>query len=197
MIAKKKPGDKSCVMFGCVDGKTAQQSPKCKQCAEINSELYKKCTEEGSILLNRSVRVDSNGKTIIGTSNKQSITKPLTTKKVTERGKKHMEPEKEKLEQTEKKKTEKKKTTVVRGGQTVGILETAKNFLLEGKSYNDVLQSLIVIYLGTGRNPQKAKHNAQSTVFNALKRLGMKKADNDLGYEKVNSEVVNDTKTGT
>jgi len=181
MIAKKKPGDKSCVMFGCVNEETSKQSPRCKQCAKINPELYKECMKEGNILLNTNIRVDVNGKTFteIKLPNKRSIIKP------TERNERHMEPKVEKPEQMKTndninltknlEQTGDKKTTVVRGGQTVGILETAKKLLLEGKSYNDVLQSLIAIYMGVGRDAKRAKHNAQSTVFNAMKRLGLKK----------------------
>jgi len=79
----------------------------------------------------------------------------------------------------------KKKRTVVRNDQTVGILDRAKSMLSSGTPYGTVFETLITTYIEIGREPRRAKHNAQSTMFNAMKRLGLKRADNEVGYIKV------------
>jgi hypothetical protein len=188
---KHKPGDESCVFFGATSHESAIGTPPCQECKKKAIKVYNSCVSLGNELLRTSVGVDKNGKTFtkIGSLNEFSLIKPLAIKKVTERGKKHVETEQPKseidksLEAVTPPKTEKK--TVVRDGQAIGVLETAKKLLTDGKSYKEVLGTLIGIYMNVSREPKKAKHNAQSTMFNAMKRLGLKKANNDLGYEKI------------
>jgi len=50
VIAKKKPGDILCGMFGCVNEETSKQSRSCRQCAEINPELYKECMKQNALM---------------------------------------------------------------------------------------------------------------------------------------------------
>jgi hypothetical protein len=52
-----------------------------------------------------------------------------------------------------------------------GVLGMAKIMLLGGKSGDEVLKALIARYLEAGKDAKQAKHNAQSTLFHAKRRV--------------------------
>ena len=178
-MGKKNPGDKGCVVFGLYDGEEQNKSSACLECKKANKKLFNACIKSGIKFMGNNV----------ATLDEFQVIKPKEINKAYKRMKKHMGPEQEKPQMNKDLEicinpptTDKKQ--VVRGGQTVGILVTAKKLLSEGKSYKEVLGTLIGIYMAVLRDPKRAKHNAQSTIFNALKRLDLKKANNELGYEK-------------
>lgn len=54
---------------------------------------------------------------------------------------------------------------------TNGVLAIAKNMLIEGKPTEQIMSALITDYQRAGKTPKQAKHNAQSCLFNARKKL--------------------------
>lgn len=183
---KKDSGNPKCVVFGCYNGDDQNTSTICQDCKKKNEKLFNACIKAGIELLSMSVTVDDSGKTIF---KKGGLDSPF---KIKPRGDvKKMKPEKKNVVQCNCGECESEHprpdgpAQVVRSGQTVGVLDTAKKLLSEGKSYNDALKALINVYMGVLRDPKRAKHNSQSTLFNAMKRLGLKKANNDKGYEKI------------
>jgi hypothetical protein len=184
---KKNPGDESCVAFGLYNGTNQNATSACLECKKLNKKLFNACIKSGKEFMGVNVAVGRGDKTFTTT---KAINNTLKIKPRKERTKK-MVPEQDKSKTDKDSDTYSwvsppitKKKQVVRSGQTVGVLETAKKLLTEGKSYNEALGTLIGIYMAVLRDPKRSKHNAQSTVFNALKRLGLKKADNEKGYEK-------------
>ncbi len=59
-----------------------------------------------------------------------------------------------------------------------GILKAAKDMLSLNKPTKEIFETLIGLYIKAGKDPKHAKHNAQSTLFNARKKLGVKPNDN-------------------
>ena len=62
-------------------------------------------------------------------------------------------------------------------GYTKGVLKTAKEMFTAKKTYKEIFDALVTIYVTKGRTPAQAKHNAQSTCFNAMKLLGIQRSD--------------------
>lgn len=55
--------------------------------------------------------------------------------------------------------------------ETKGVFDLAKKLVRDGKSDQEALVELINAYTSAGKNPKQAKHNAQSILFHAKKRV--------------------------
>jgi hypothetical protein len=54
---------------------------------------------------------------------------------------------------------------------TNGVLAIAKSMLVDGKPIEQIMSALITEYRRAGKTAKRAKHNAQSCLFNARKKL--------------------------
>jgi hypothetical protein len=54
---------------------------------------------------------------------------------------------------------------------TSGVLAIAKSMLVDGKPIEQIMSALITEYQRAGKTAKQAKHNAQSCLFNARKKL--------------------------
>ena len=181
--------DGVCSFLGARTEETAK-SRKCNRCQVNTPEVYKKCTKESDRLLSTSTIVGANGVTknaiipgrfnTFGSIIDETVVvkeKPVESNKVTKR----------KVNQKVKAMTEKNGVKAVKSGGAVGL---AKKLLNEGKNDGEVLAALIQYYITAGRDAKKAKHNAQSALFNAKKKPAVKDLNSNVAMTKDGSTGV-------
>jgi hypothetical protein len=154
-----------CLLFGARTEDT-EKLRRCTKCKNDTPDLYALCTKESEKLLSTSTvvvngvtknvimpgRVDGFGSIIKGED--VPVKEKPVTNKITRKAK-------------EKVMTNENVAKTNKSGGAVGL---AKKLLSEGKKDGDILAALIQYYIDAGRDAKKAKHNAQSALFNAKKK---------------------------
>ena len=148
-----------CKFFGARTPEKQESTDRCRTCNAERHDLFVACTKESAELIGTSVLVDQsitsqNGNESFDVSFKHSNwrTKRRETKMADETPI-QQQPIKPKVQ------------------TTAGVLGIAKTMIAEGKSTEEIMAALITAYQRAGKTPRQAKHNAQSCLFNARKKI--------------------------
>lgn len=154
-----------CKFFGARTQEKRESTNRCKDCLTSTPSMYKSCTIESNKLIMTPVGVGSKPADEEMNDNEKSNVK-----------------EKKMSEDT----PIQSKPVTPKVASTAGVLGIAKKMLAENKSTEEIMTALIAEYQKAGKNPRQAKHNAQSCLFNARKKLQPKaqKADPTRGTDR-------------
>jgi len=155
----------NCKLFG-LRSDEESKSKRCIGCKENSSALYKKCSIESRKFFNTSIIVNDEGKTefvpYVPQVIKPKIHEIKNCPNESLKGNKMVIPEDPKEVHTERK-------------ETKGVLQIAKQMITDGKPDGKIFEALIKMYMNDGKTPKQAKKNAHCAIFNAKKKLGIKK----------------------
>lgn len=140
-----------CKFFGTRTEEKRTSATRCIECKKNSPKTFNNCIITSNELMNTSVLLDKDGNTII---KKHEIEPEIEEKPM------------EETNQTPSADQEKKEVK-----KTAGVLNFATKLITDGKTDQETLAALIEIYTKSGKSAKQAKHNAQSTLFNAKKKL--------------------------
>jgi len=166
-----KYSNEDCKFFGARTPEKQESTNRCRRCKEQTPDMFRECTIETNELLNTSVFIDRDGNTTVRMGRPDPVERgdePVARSSNAVRRVKRQEKPKMADETTNPTQSQPATPKVK---STAGVLNIAKTMLADGKSNETIMQALIAAYMATGKDAKQAKHNAQSCLFNAKKKL--------------------------
>jgi hypothetical protein len=154
--------DGPCKFFGFMVPEDRAVRKRCQTCKKEDILKYKLCVEEADKILNTTILPGDGGES--ETEEETNMSDELVQGRAN--GVK---------EQVDQNSDEIEKASVKTPQKVVGVLDTAKSMLMESKEDGEIITKLISFYMSAGKTAKQSKHNAQSCLFNAKKKLGLSK----------------------
>jgi len=136
--------------------------------------MYRDCTIDTNELLNTLVFTDIDGKIVVQVGHESLNNESVNNVKCIKRQEK-----KKMSDETTNPTQSQPQPAAPKVKSTAGVLSIAKKMITEGKDTEVIMQALIAAYMSGGKDAKQAKHNAQSCLFNARKKLAPKAAKTD------------------
>lgn len=167
--------EQTCEFFGARTPEKQATTRRCKQCLVDTPDLFNECARETAKLLDVSIILDTDGNSVRVSNFVMPRVirreKPVEIKASKRRDKHQEKKMNDEVMQTAAQGPIPKQVAKTKPWTTAGVLNIAKRMLFESKSTEEIMSALIAEYQRGGKDAKQAKHNAQSCLFNARKKL--------------------------